>query len=362
MAFDLVPDLTALLDRFLPYGAALAITWVAIAFILANFVMVVGGLMSYIMRKVMARVHTRVGPNRVGPFGLLQFLADGVKMMSKEDVRPAKADKWAYRLAPYLVILPIFAAIAPIAFGSGVIFSDIRMGILFVIAVSAVSPVGEIVAGWGSNNKYATYGAIRAASMDVAYEVPMVISAVAVVILAGSLSTMDIVTSQQPLWFVFLQPIGAFVFFITALAKAGVVPTDLAESESELIAGYFTEYSGMKFGVFQLNVFFNVVFISMLTVLLFFGGWSIPFVTQAGFDSLLGAGILSTTVFVVLGVLAFLAKSALFTVMTLLVWFTLPRLRPDQFLNLGWKVLFPLSLLNLVATAAVVYYLSNGGF
>ena len=362
MAFELVPDTTDLLSRFLPRTLALLVTLVAVAFILANFVMVVGGLMSYIMRKVMARVHTRIGPNRVGPFGLLQFLADGVKMIAKEDVRPAKADKWAYRLAPYLVILPVFAAIAPIAFGQGVILGDIRMGILFVIAVSAVSPVGEIVAGWGSNNKYATYGAIRAASMDVAYEVPMVISAVAVVLLAGSLSTMDIVASQQPLWFIFLQPIGAFVFFITALAKAGVVPTDLAESESELIAGYFTEYSGMKFGVFQLNVFFNVVFISMLTVLLFFGGWSIPFVTQAGFDGLLGAGALSTAIFVTLGVLAFLAKTAIFTLLTLLVWFTLPRLRPDQFLNLGWKVLFPLSLLNLVATATVVWFLNNGGF
>jgi NADH-quinone oxidoreductase subunit H len=354
MAFELVPALTDLLDRVMPRTAALIVTYVAIAFILANFVMVVGGLMSYIMRKVMARVHTRVGPNRVGPFGLLQFLADGVKMMSKEDVRPAKADKWAYRLAPYLVILPIFAAIAPLAFGKGVIFTDIRMGILFIIAISAVSPIGEIVAGWGSNNKYSTYGAIRAASMDVSYEVPMVISAVAVVILAGSLSTMDIVGAQQPLWFVFLQPIGAFVFFITALAKAGVVPTDLAESESELIAGYFTEYSGMKFGVFQLNVFFNVVFISMLTVLLFFGGWSVPFLTSL---PILGIDFLP-----LLSVLVFLGKTAIFTVMTLLVWFTLPRLRPDQFLNLGWKVLFPLSLLNLVATAAVVYFLNAGGF
>ena len=353
--FSLVPATTDLLAPYLGRTAALLVTLVALAFVLANFVMVVGGLMSYLMRKVMARVHTRVGPNRVGPFGLLQFLADGVKMVSKEDIRPAMADKWAYRIAPYLVILPVFAAIAPLAFGPGIILADVRMGLLFIIAISAVSPIGEIVAGWGSNNKYATYGAIRAASMDVSYEVPMVISAVAVVILTGSLSTMDIVAAQQPLWFIFLQPVGAFIFFVTALAKAGVVPTDLAESESELIAGYFTEYSGMKFGVFQLNVFFNVVFVSMLTVLLFFGGWSIPFLTA----DLFGSGFVGSAIFVLLGILVFLMKTAVFTLLTLLVWFTLPRLRPDQFLNLGWKVLFPLSLLNLVATAAVVYYLGG---
>ena len=356
-SFELVPATTRLLAPYVGETAALILTIVAVAFVLANFVMMVGGLMSYLMRKVMARVHTRIGPNRVGPFGLMQFLADGVKMISKEDVRPAKADKWAYRLAPYLVILPLFAAISPLAFGPGIILADLRVGILFIIAVSAVSPVGEIVAGWGSNNKYSTYGAIRAASMDVAYEVPMVISAVAVVILAGSLNTMDIVEAQQPLWFLFLQPIGAFVFFVTALAKAGVVPTDLAESESELIAGYFTEYSAMKFGVFQLNVFFNVVFVSMLTVLLFFGGWSIPFVTEA----LFGTSFLGGLAYVLLGIVAFLAKTAIFTLLTLLVWFTLPRLRPDQFLNLGWKVLFPLSLLNLVATAAIAYWLNLGG-
>lgn len=355
--FNLVPSTTDLLAPYLGETAAFLVTLVAVAFILANFVMVVGGLISYLMRKVMARVHTRIGPNRVGPFGLLQFLADGVKMIAKEDVRPANADKWAYRLAPYLVIVPVFAAIAPVAFSEGLILADIRMGILFVIAVSAVSPVGEIVAGWGSNNKYATYGAIRAASMDIAYEVPMVISAVAVVVMAGSLSTLDIVNAQQPLWFVFLQPIGAFIFFVTALAKAGVVPTDLGESESELIAGYFTEFSGMKFGVFQVNVFFGVVFVAMLTVLLFFGGWTIPFLTAAAF----GTGTLGTALYVTLGLFVFLAKTAVFTLLVLLVWFTLPRLRPDQFLNLGWKVLFPLSLLNLVAAAALVYFLDLGG-
>lgn len=340
------------------YWVSYGIAYFVIAFLLLNFVMAVGGLMSYIMRKVMARIQTRHGPNRVGPWGLLQFLADGVKMVGKEEIIPAKADSVLYRMAPYLVLVPVMIAIAPLPFGQGILLSDLRFGLLFIIAVSAISPVGEIVAGWASNNKYSTYGAIRAASLDVSYEVPMVLAAAAVVVLTGSLDTQVIVAKQQPLWLVFLQPIGAFVFFVTALAKAGVVPTDLGESESELIAGYFTEYGGMRFGMFQLNVFFGVVFISMLTVLLFFGGWQLPFLTVGLFTGAIGATF-GTALFVLVGIAVFLAKTAFFTLCVLLVWFTLPRLRPDQFLSLGWKVLFPLSLVNLVVTAGVVYYLGG---
>lgn len=351
MAFLLSDAITNLLAPYIGATAALLVAYGLIAFIVLNFVMAVGGLMSYIMRKVMARIHTRVGPNRVGPFGLLQFLADGVKMIGKEDIRPAKADKWAYRLAPYFVILPLMLAFAPLPFGQGIVLIDLPYGLLFILAISAISPIGEIYAGWGSNNKYSTYGAIRAASMDVSYEIPMILAAVSVLLLAGSLSTQAIIAAQQPLWFVFVQPLGAFIFFVCALAKAGVVPTDLAESESELIAGYFTEFGAMKFGVFQLNVFVSVVFISMLTVLLYFGGWSIPFVTSI---VVLGIDLLP-----LVSILVFLAKVAIFTLFTLLVWFTLPRLRPDQFLTLGWKVLFPLALLNLVVTAGVVYFLGG---
>jgi NADH:ubiquinone oxidoreductase subunit H len=306
----------------------------------------------------MARIHTRLGPNRVGPFGLLQFIADGVKMIGKEPVRPAKADKWTYEMAPYLVVIPIMLAFIPIPFADGVLVSDVRVGILFVIAISAIAPVGEIVAGWASNNKYSTYGAIRAASLDVSYEVPMVLAAASVVLLAGSLSTQDIIARQQPLWYVFLQPVGAFIFFVTALAKAGVIPTDLGESESELIAGYFTEYGGMKFGMIQLGTFVNVVFISILTVILFFGGWSIPFVTPDKFLAVF-SDFWAWTLFSLLGVVVFLAKVSVFVLVVLITMFTLPRMRPDQFLGVGWKVLFPLSLVNLVATAAIVYYLGG---
>ncbi len=350
--FLLTDSMTDLLAPFTGRTAALLISYGIVAFVLVNFVMVVGGLMSYVMRKVMARIHTRLGPNRVGPFGLLQFLADGVKMIAKEEFRPAAADKWAYRMAPYLAVLPLIVSFAALPFSDGVILADLRFGLLFILAVSAISPVGEIVAGWASNNKYSTLGALRAASLDVSYEIPLILAAVSVVILTGSLSLQEIVDAQRDgVWFILLQPLGAFIFFATGLAKAGIVPTDLGESESELIAGYFTEYSGMRFGLFQVVLFVNVVFLSMLTVLLYFGGWAIPFVDVirvAGFD-----------ITPLVGVFVFLLKTSVFTLMTLLVWFTLPRMRPDQFLALGWKVLFPLSLLNLVATAAAVYYLGG---
>lgn len=359
MAFLLTDAIANLLDGFLGRTGGLLVAYGIVAFLVLNFVMAVGGLMSYIMRKFMARVQTRIGPNRVGPFGLLQFLADGVKMASKEDIVPAMADKWAYRLAPYFVLIPLMLAVVPVPFSDGIILIDLPYGLLFILAVSAITPIGEIYAGWGSNNKYATYGAIRAASLDVSYEIPMVIAAVAVMLLSGTLSTQGIVTAQQPLWFFFIQPIGAFVFFICALAKAGVVPTDLAESESELIAGYFTEYGGMKFGMFQINVFFGVVFIAMLTVVLYFGGWSLPFFTPTGIGRYLPGFAFSPWIAPLAGFIVFLAKTAIFTFLVLLTWFTLPRLRPDQFLNIGWKVLFPLSLLNLVVTAGVVYYLGG---
>jgi NADH-quinone oxidoreductase subunit H len=227
------------------------------------------------MRKVMADIQSREGPNRVGPFGIMQVLADGIKMMAKEDIIPARADRFGFILAPFVMIVPVLLAFAPLPWSGGVILSNVGAGILFILAVGAISPLGEVLAGWSSNNKYAMYGGLRAAAMDVSYEVPMVISALAVVFLAGTLSTEGIVQAQQPWWFFVLQPIGAVVFFVAALAKIGVVPLDLPESESELVAGYFTEYSGMRYGVFMLSLFANIFLMSAITVTLFFGGWGV---------------------------------------------------------------------------------------
>ncbi|HLE95932.1 MAG TPA: NADH-quinone oxidoreductase subunit NuoH [Candidatus Thermoplasmatota archaeon] len=350
----------------LPLGLGYFLAWSILAFALVGFVLGVGGIMSYVMRKFMARVQSRIGPNRVGPYGLLQFLADGIKLMSKEDITPLKADRWLFRMAPFLVILPIILSFAPIPFGPGILVADLRVGLLFILAVGAVAPVGEIVAAWASNNKYSMMGGLRAAALDVAYGVPLVLAAVGVVILTSALvpgsglNTLNIVEAQrQSVWFILLQPLGAFIFFAAALAKAGIVPMDLPEAESELVAGYFTEYSGMRFGVFFVGVFVNIVFVSMMTVLLFFGGWHLPFVEEV-VTGVLGASYWTPVVLGILGLGIFLGKTSFFVLFVLLTWFTLPRLRIDQFLAVSWKALFPLAVLSLVLAVAEAYVLSGG--
>jgi NADH-quinone oxidoreductase subunit H len=310
------------------------------AVLVVGFILAYAPLFSWVMRKVMARMQNRQGPMRVGPQGLLQPLADGVKLAMKEDVIPTRADKFGFRLAPYLVFIPVCIAFAPLPWSGGIILSDIRYGLLFIIAVSAIAPLGEIIAGWSSNNKFSTYGALRAAALDVSYEIPMVFSAAAIILLAGSASTQSIVAAQDgSVWFIVLQPLGALIFFIGALAKVGIVPMDLPEAESEIVAGYFTEYSGMRFGVFFLTVFVNIFLISAVTVTLFFGGWSGPFLPP---------------------LVWFLLKSILFTLAVLWIWFTLPRVRIDQFLKVGWTAMFPLSIITVVIAALEVYFMRGG--
>lgn len=338
----------------LPETAALALVWLVVAAMVPGILLAVGGLMTYLMRKIMARIHHRIGPNRVGPYGLLQFVADGIKLTSKEDIIPAKVERKSFLVAPFIFVLPVILAFAPIPIGPGVILSDVRVGILLVLALSFVSPLGEIIAGWASNNKYSMVGGLRAAAVDVSYEIPLVLATVAIVMLAGSLNTQDIVMAQQQgVWFVLLQPLGVFIFFAGALAKAGVVPVDLAEAESELVGGFATEYSGMRFGVFFVGIFVGIVLVSALTVLLFFGGWSMPFIGAT--LPLLGITIPAWT-----GPIWFVLKTFFFIVLIITTWFTLPRIRVDQYLNWGWKVLFPLSVLNLVIAVAEVYYIQGG--
>ncbi|MGB0653598.1 MAG: NADH-quinone oxidoreductase subunit NuoH [Thermoplasmatota archaeon] len=314
--------------------------------IMFTAVFATGGLFTFAFRKIFAHMGQRVGPNRVGPFGILQFLADGLKLIGKEDVKPAKADSVTWRGAVYVAAVPIALAWAPLPFGEGVFFTNIGTGILFILAVSAISPLGEIMAGWGSNNKYSLYGGVRAAALDVSYEIPLMFSVASVLLIVGSLGTQDIVTAQEGMWFILPQIVGFVIFFIGALAKAGLVPTDLAESESELVAGFTTEYSGMRFGTFFVILFSNVFFVSALMTMLFLGGW------QAPFGSLLP--VLNTFAGAATGVLWFVAKSLLMSFVVFWVWSTLPRVRVDQYLNMAWKVMLPLSILNFVVTAVLV--------
>ncbi len=298
-----------------------------------------GGVLTYVFRKLFADFGQRLGPNRVGPFGVLQFLADGVKLVAKEDVIPARAERWGFRLAPYLTFVPAVLAFSPLPFGEGLILTDVRVGLLLIFALAALTPLGELVAGWASNNSYSLIGALRAGAMDVAYEVPLLLSALAVMILAGSSSTREIVEAQRGLWFFLPQLLGLFVFLLTLIGKVGVLPFDLPEAESELVAGYVTEYSGMRFAFFFLTMFANVFFIAALAVTLYFGGWLGPF----GLD--LPPALSFIWFFLKAGLLIFLVFWA---------WNSLPRVRIDQFLNLNWKLLFPLSLANLGLTAILV--------
>lgn len=310
------------------------IVWGFLSVVLFSVALTIGGLFTYVFRRLFAFFGQRQGPNRVGPFGILQALADGIKLLTKEDLIPRKADRIGFRLALYIALVPFVVAWAPLPFSGTLVFADLRIGLLFILAVSALPPLGEILAGWASNNKYSMYGGLRAAALDFSYEVPLVLSALSVAVLAGSLNLNEIVTAQQDsVWFVLPLLVGAFVFFVSALAKNGTIPMDLPESESELVAGFTTEYSGMRFGMFFVGVFAGIFFLSALTVTLFFGGWSGPSFAPPVFW--------------------FLVKSLAFSFFVFWIWSTLPRVRMDQFLNLAWKSLFPLSVLNLFVAIAV---------
>jgi NADH-quinone oxidoreductase subunit H len=329
-----------------PMLLAQTIFWIVGSVIVFSLVLTVGGLFTLIFRRLFAFFTQRIGPNRVGPFGLLQLVADGLKLISKEDITPKAANKYLFRFAPYMAIAPFVMAFAPIPFSDTLIFSNIGVGVIFILAISALSPLAEITAGWASNNKYSIYGGIRAAALDFSYEIPMVVSVVGVILLTGSMSTMDIVEAQRGLWFVVPQILGAFIFFVAALAKAGLIPTDLPEAESELVAGYSTEYSGMRFGLFYVVLFSQIFFISALITTLFLGGWLSPFGPLTGLLAPFGDGLLW-----------FVVKSMLLCFVVFWLWLTLPRVRIDQYLNFAWKVLFPLSLVNLVIAALVRGYL-----
>ncbi|MFA5943775.1 MAG: complex I subunit 1 family protein [Candidatus Thermoplasmatota archaeon] len=333
-----------------PHWVDLSIASVIGAVLLFTVVLSIGGLFTFAFRRIFARMGQRRGPNRVGPQGILQFLADGAKLISKEDIRPAKADKLAWTAALYVAVVFTVMAWAAIPWSRDLVFSNVGTGVLLILAMGAIAPLAEIMAGWGSNNKYSLYGGVRAAALDVSYEIPMVFSVAAIVLITGSLSTVDIVEGQShgslgmiPFgWFIVPQILGFVIFLITALAKAGLVPTDLAESESELVAGFTTEYSAMRFGMFFVVLFSNVFFVSAMITMLYLGGWSAPFGNELPFLTIIPTP------------LWFLGKALLMSFVVFWIWITLPRVRVDQYLNVAWKVLLPLSILNFVVTAVLI--------
>lgn len=368
MADDVAKFIAGILDvpfgwagAHTPFWLAQLVSWLLLSAAIFGVVLSVGGLFTLMFRRLFAFFTYRLGPNRVGPFGLGQLIADGVKMISKEDITPARADRPLFKIAVYLAVAPFIMAFAPIPFSGTLIFSNISVGIFFILAISALSPLSEITAGWASNNKYAIYGGIRAAALDFSYEIPMVLAVLGVVTLSGSLSTVDIVEAQRNHWFFLPQLLGVFIFFVAALSKAGLVPTDLPEAESELVAGYSTEYSGMRFGLFYVVLFANILFIGALVTTLFLGGWLSPFGNLHGYVVNLYATQFVMPGFLALllgdGLLWFLLKTVFVCFLIFWLWLTLPRVRIDQYLNLAWRVMFPLALLNLVVAGFVRWYL-----
>lgn len=298
----------------------------------------------FLERRGAARVQDRWGPNRAGPWGLLQPLADVVKLLTKEDVIPTRADAWVFRLAPVVVMTPaiLIFGVIPFGFGAGkpMVFSDLNIGVLYVVAISSLAVIGVLMAGWGSNNKYSLLAAMRSAAMMVSYEIPMVLAIVSVALVAGSLSTVTIVKSQPGvadiipfLGYILVQPLAFFVFFTAAVVEVNRTPFDFAVAESELVSGYHTEYSGMRFATFYVGEYFTTFFFACMTATLFLGGWRGP--------------ILPSYAWLLIKALA---------VFLVFVWLlgTLPRPRIDQLLGFAWKVLIPLALFNLFVTAAGV--------
>lgn len=314
------------------------------AFIVLNAVILIVTYVTLLERKFAARMQSRIGPYRVGPHGLLQPIADAVKLMAKEDIVPTAADRPVYNLAPVVFLIPCMLIFATIPFAPGLGVADLNIGILFFLAVSAMEIVGLFMAGWGSNNKYALLSAMRAVNQIISYDLPFIFSALVPVLLAGSLRLSDIAAAQSGLWFVFYPVIGqlSFLFFvISTLAAENRVPFDILEAESELVAGFRVEYSGMKFAIIQLGEYAHMVGSSFLGALLFLGAWSGPGPEW-------------------LGPIWFLLKAMLVFLLVTWVRWSFVRIRVDQILTLSWKLLLPATLLLLAATAVVIVWRTSG--
>ncbi len=298
-------------------------------------------------RRALARLQNRIGPNRAGPQGLLQPIADAFKLIFKEELLPAKADKLIFIMAPVITVIPalIITGVIPwgppiTLFGREITLSvaDINIGALYILMVTSISVYGITLAGWSSNNKYATMGSLRATAQMISYELAMGLSFIGPILLASSMSMTDIVNAQKNLWFVVLQPLGAIIYFISAIAEINRSPFDMPEAEQELVAGYHIEYSSMKFALFFMAEYIKMIAISMIGASLFLGGFWGPFVAKLPW---LGPIYLFIKVVIILFVLIWIRA-------------TLPRIRYDRLMSFGWKILFPLAMLNVLITALVV--------
>jgi NADH-quinone oxidoreductase subunit H len=306
-----------------------------VLFVLLN---IAAGLI-WVERRMLALWQDRLGPNRAGPLGLFIVLADTLKLFFKEDWVPPFADKWVFILAPAIVVGSVLMSFVIIPFAPGIVVADLNIGVIFFLAMSSVGVYSIVLGGWASNNKYALLGALRGASQMIAYEVFMGLSLMGVVMLSGSFNMGEIVAAQKNLWFVVTQPVGFVIFFIAGIAETHRLPFDIPEAESELIAGYHAEYSGMKFGMFFIGEYLGITLISAMIVTLFFGGW-------------LGPAFLPPLAW-------FAIKLFFFIGMFILLRASLPRPRYDQLIAYGWKIILPIVLANLLITGAVALWLKG---
>src|SRR3989304_946442 len=295
----------------------------------------------YIERKIIADMQVRYGPMRVGFHGILQPIADSLKLMTKEDIIPTAADRWLFILAPFIAFVPAFMLYLTIPISENLYVANLDLGFFYLFGILTVVPVAVLVAGWASHSKYALLGGLRGAAQQISYEIPLLASILGVVMLTGSFSLVDVVKAQQgwihvlgypvlPRWFIFLQPFGFLFYFTAALADTQRTPFDIPEAESELVQGYNTEYSSIKVALFFLGEYSNALIISALSVIAFFGGWS-------------GIGPIP-------GVVWFFLKTYIFIYIIIWLRSALPRIRIDQLMDLGWKILLPLTLVNIIVT------------
>ncbi|HZG80795.1 NADH-quinone oxidoreductase subunit NuoH [Brevibacillus panacihumi] len=294
----------------------------------------------YFERKVIGWMQLRIGPNRVGPLGLLQTVADVTKLLIKEDTRPKNADRALFTLAPILAYAPAFGVLAVMPFTESIQFADLGIGLLYYIALSGITVLGVITAGWASNNKYSLIGGLRSAAQMISYEVPLVMSVVGVVLLTGSMNLREIVEAQRDMWNIIPQFLGFAVFIIAAQAELNRTPFDLPEAESELVSGYHVEYSGFRFAMFMLAEYVYMFGMATLITVLFLGGW-LPIIPALDF---------------IPGIVWFVLKFSAYVFLQFWLRATMPRMRADTLMSFAWKVLLPVALVNILLTAVIVSY------
>ncbi|WP_421657749.1 NADH-quinone oxidoreductase subunit NuoH [Leptothermofonsia sp. ETS-13] len=349
----------SLMDLGLPPGAAKVI-WMPLPMLLMIIGATVGVLVTvWLERKISAAAQQRIGPEYIGPLGVLAPVADGLKLIFKEDVVPAKSDPLLFTLGPVIVVIPVFLSYMIVPFGQNLVVTNVGMGVFLWIALSSIAPIGLLMSGYASNNKYSLLGGLRAAAQSISYEIPLALSVLAIAMMSNSLSTVDIVDQQSGYgllgWNIWRQPVGFIIFWIAALAECERIPFDLPEAEEELVAGYQTEYSGMKFALFYLGAYVNLVLSALLVAVLYLGGWEFP-VPLNMVASWLGVNEANPVFQVVtasLGITMTLLKAYFLVFLAILLRWTVPRVRIDQLLDLGWKFLLPVSLVNLLLTAGL---------